>query len=149
MINYHYYIEVKHENSIISPISKVIIMPDDMPNIEYTPEEEKEKKYAIYAYNIFSRYRENKEWYHYTLRLKFDNDCIHYLIAEHWTNSELKTFWYTNYQSYKAFSNVLGFDPEQKEKEQTDKSEQARRTREEYLRTLKNPGPFAKECCYY
>ena len=32
---------------------------------------------------------------------------------------------------------------------QIDKSEQARRTREEYLRTLKNPGPFAKTSCYY
>ena len=116
MINYYYYIEVKHNESIISPVSKVIIYPDDVPNMKYIPENEKEHAFAAYVYDIWTAYRNNKAWFHYTLRFKSENDCIHHLIGEHWTNSNLGTFYYNTYPAYKYFSSMLSFEPEQKEK---------------------------------
>lgn len=115
MINYYYYIEVKHENSIISPISTVVIKPEDMTNFDLFPEGEKEKAYAKYIYDIWNKYCNNKQWYHYTLRIKYNEDCIHYLIAEKYSKY-LDTWYYTNYGEYKRFSNLLGFSPDEKEK---------------------------------
>lgn len=115
MINYYYYIEVKAEDSIISPVSKIVIYPEDIPNYEYIPEENREKAYAIFAYAIWQAYCDCKKWYHYTFRVKYNNDCIHYLIAERYSKYT-DTWYYTTYNEYKRFSNLLGFYPDQKEK---------------------------------
>lgn len=115
MINYYYYIEVKHEDSIISPVSKVIINPEDVPNIQHIPEEQQEKAFAAYAYNIWQAYCSNKQWYHYTLRVKVKDCIIHGLIAERYSKYN-DTWYYTTYTEYKGFSELLGFNPEEKEK---------------------------------
>lgn len=119
MINYYYYIEVKHTESIFSPVSKVIIKPEDVPDMKYVPEEQQEKTFAAYAYNIWTAYRNNKQWYHYTLRIKFDDCCIHGLIGEHWTNTRLNTFYYDTYAEYKMFSDLLGYSPKEREEKKT------------------------------